>query len=172
MSHNQLDLALGINADEPEYICYLAMHTEKNKMYIGITSRDFDTRIAEHLSHAKNGSDNTYFHQEIRREGSEKFEWMILAKGLKDIIKMLEKTLIANLATLKPDGYNSVNESDHLINATKEELEFFESMNSRIQVMRDCYDLNEILDKTKDNPHLSSAAKEKIKELIICLDNK
>ena len=83
MSDEQLDLGLNVEKVEPEHICYMAtLHIKKEKRYIGITERDFNLRKSEHLSHAKNGTDNTYFHHSLRRQGADNFKWDILARGM------------------------------------------------------------------------------------------
>ena len=171
MSDEQLDLGLNVDKVEPEYICYMATHIKKEKRYIGITERDFNLRKSEHLSHAKNGTDNTYFHQALRRQGADNFKWDILAKGIEPVIRLLEKTLILKLDTMKPKGYNSINEAYESSNASDEEVSMFADMNKWVEEIETIYNLQDMLNGTKDNRLLPTEIQDKIKDLIKSLND-
>ena len=90
---------------------------------------------------------NTYFHQQLRRIGFDKFDWYILARGHKECMHLLEKVCIKNLNTLKPDGYNSMNEG-YDTTADEDELKFIEQMRESIgNWSNDYYDLYDLLKK-------------------------
>ena len=66
------------------YIIYKVTNIINNKCYIGLTSRDFETRRYEHIY--ESNSDSVFkFHQALRKYSTDNFTWEILENGLESI---------------------------------------------------------------------------------------
>ncbi len=170
MSDDQLNLDLSIPASNNLYICYSATHTESKRRYIGITKRSLQDRQAEHENHAKIGTDNNFFHQQLRRLGLQNFKWEILAYGNEKIIRILEKTLINRFGTLSNDigggGFNSNNEADDLY-ITPNELNSFEYQHrSSVKKLEKIYELQDILSEFSGSSEFAQESKKKFEELL------
>lgn len=87
-----------------KWIIYSMLSKTSNKQYIGITSRDINTRLTEHRCYAKNNS-NHHFHRAIRLYGSIDFSLKILEESKDEEAYDLEKFYINKHNTFK-DGYN------------------------------------------------------------------
>jgi group I intron endonuclease len=66
------------------YTIYKVTNTTNNKCYIGLTSRDFETRRYEHIYESK-GDSVFKFHQALRKYSYDNFTWEILESGLESI---------------------------------------------------------------------------------------
>ena len=85
-----------------EIIIYKARNKHNNKCYIGQTSRNLDTRIAEHTT-----SQKTIFHKALAKYGSESFEWSVLeSHSNRDEANKREIELIEEYQSYT-NGYNS-----------------------------------------------------------------
>lgn len=63
------------------YTIYKVTNITNNKCYIGLTSRDFETRRYEHIYESK--SESVFkFHQALRKYSYDNFRWEILESGL------------------------------------------------------------------------------------------
>lgn len=58
-------------------IIYKATNRVNGKVYIGYTTRDFETRVNEHKKEAQNGN-QYHFYRAIRSYGWDSFEWKII----------------------------------------------------------------------------------------------
>jgi len=87
---------------------YQITNTVTNKSYIGKTSQKPRYRYRSHMTAAKNGRYNQYFHNSIRKYGEECFVLKTL-EIFKNESKCYEreKYWIEKKNTLSPDGYNS-----------------------------------------------------------------
>lgn len=66
------------------YTIYKVTNITNNKCYIGLTSRDFETRRYEHIYESK--SESVFkFHQALRKYSYDNFRWEILESGLESI---------------------------------------------------------------------------------------
>ena len=152
-------------------ICYSAKHNDSGKQYIGVTSRDLDTRKAEHESHSAN-SNRTNFHSALLKYGKENFTWKVEAEGNEEVIKKLERMLIADRQTLVPRGFNSTNEaSGHFLPPTNDELHFFEEMDRNVAEIEMVYDLLDVLRDSMNNRRFTQKTKDLIKPLISNLED-
>ena len=87
-------------------IVYKATNLINGKFYIGQTVLTLNRRIANHVSHSMNCSDNIYFHKAIRKYGAENFVWEVLAKcNTCDELNDMEKRFIREHGAFKV-GYN------------------------------------------------------------------
>ena len=151
--------------------CYSATHNNSGKQYIGITSRNLQTRRAEHESHSAEGSP-TEFHSALQKYGKENFTWKVEAKGDKKVIQLLERVLIGEWRTLVPRGFNSTNEaSDFELPPTNDELRMFEELDMNVAEMEMVYDLLNILRDSVKNRRFTQKTKDLIKPLIRHLED-
>ncbi len=74
------------------------------KSYIGVTTRDFETRKTEHLCHGK--SRNNKFHNAIKKYGPESILWEILIEVEESDLSTQEIKFIQQYDAYK-NGYNS-----------------------------------------------------------------
>lgn len=63
------------------YKIYKCINIINGKIYIGFTNKQFNTRITEHHSSSKAGSDHL-LHKAIRKYGKENFEWEVIYESL------------------------------------------------------------------------------------------
>ena len=153
-------------------ICYSATHNASGKQYIGITTRDLAARKAEHETHSAQGG-QTMFHTALLRYGKENFSWKVEAEGEDEVIKKLERMLIADRRTLVPRGFNSTNEAyGHYLPPTKDELSFYEDMDTRVAEIHMVYDLLDFLREATKNPRFTQETKDLIAALISHLEGK
>lgn len=88
-----------------------------NKSYIGITLRDINIRLSEHLkANCKN-----HFHRAIKKYGKDNFklEVLVIANNWEYLCD-LEKKSIKLFNTKSPDGYNSTGGGDGVIELDEE----------------------------------------------------
>jgi len=87
---------------------YKATCQLNNKSYIGLESGRRWNRRTVHLHKAKNNSDNSYFHNAIRKYGESSFKWIILADdiGNRRELETTEIYYIAKFNTFGAGGYN------------------------------------------------------------------
>lgn len=88
-------------------IIYKATNKDNGKSYIGQTIKTMPSRKADHLSNARCGYYNSYFHKGIRKYGEDSFSWEVICecysrKELDDA----EMYYIKEYNTLAPNGYN------------------------------------------------------------------
>ena len=88
-------------------ICYVAMHAESGKVYVGITKRTLEIRKSEHERKAKRGSKKSRLYDAIRQFGADAFHWEIMAEGREEVIKFLERQLIGEWETNRHEGFNT-----------------------------------------------------------------
>ena len=149
-------------------ICYSVTHIQSGKRYIGISDRVLNIRKAEHESHAASASDNTLFHSALRKYGKDNFTWKVLAEGDGEVMKILERVLVGQWGTYAPNGFNSTNiASEFELPLEDDELDFFEEMDNREAKMDVLTDLNDILNKAKQNKYTQDTI-----ELIETLKNR
>lgn len=87
-------------------IVYKSTNNINNKSYIGQTVCKFGVRKLQHINDSKAGRDNTYFHNAIRKYGSDNFEWEILGYCYsKKELDSREKWFIKKYKTFQ-NGYN------------------------------------------------------------------
>ena len=67
---------------------------------------------------------------------------------------------------MKPKGYNSINEAYEPSTASDEEVSMFADMNKFTEEIETIYNLQDMLNGTKDNPRLPTEIQDKIKDLI------
>lgn len=88
-------------------LIYKATNKLNKKSYIGKTERALNTRISEHIRDSKKENITSYFHRALKKYGIDNFEFTILAETNNEAdLNNLEIEYIANLNTLKPNGYN------------------------------------------------------------------
>ena len=86
-------------------IVYLITNTVNGKQYVGFTKRTRERRLVEHMFASGKGSPWP-LHAAIRKYGPAAFTIRTLGSGnIADMLE-LERTKIAELITLAPDGYN------------------------------------------------------------------
>jgi hypothetical protein len=72
---------------------------------------------------------------------------------------------------MKPKGYNSINEAYESSNASDEEVSMFADMNKWVEEIETIYNLQDMLNGTKDNRLLPTEIQDKIKDLIKSLND-
>ena len=70
--------------ENKSYLIYKVTNKTNSKSYIGLTSRDFDTRRYEHIQESKNNS-VFKFHQALRKYSDDGFTWEIIESDLESI---------------------------------------------------------------------------------------
>ena len=86
-------------------ICYLATHDD-GRCYVGISKRTIDQRKSDHKDRANAGSEFR-FHEAIRKYGIGTFSWKVIAEGSEVAMRALERLLIYEWETDKPEkGFN------------------------------------------------------------------
>lgn len=87
---------------------YLIRHRASGRGYVGVSRTTLDLRWDAHCRQARMGSTKR-FHLAIRRHGEDAFTREILRDGIKDdaLLADIERSLIAELGTLWPRGFNA-----------------------------------------------------------------
>lgn len=80
--------------DLEDGICYIAVHKESHKIYIGSTKRGLGARIKQHLSTARSKK-GTHFHKLLGKYGKEAFDFKIISRGKMKDMRKLEDSIIA-----------------------------------------------------------------------------
>lgn len=88
-------------------ICYVAIHKDSGRRYVGITKRGLKTRRSQHERDAMNKRSDVFFHDALREYGKDAFAWKVVAEGEDEVIKLLETALIAAWGTARLGGFNS-----------------------------------------------------------------
>jgi group I intron endonuclease len=87
-------------------IIYKAVNKVNGKLYVGISSREPNRRISEHLYRANKGSKYP-FHNAIRKYGIHSFEWFIVdVTEYREILLEKERYWVKILNSKVPNGYN------------------------------------------------------------------
>ncbi len=96
-------------------IIYKATNKFNGKIYIGITTRNLDERISDHIYRSSVGS-KYLFHKALRKYGIQSFSIHIIdtAKTKETLIKK-EISWINRLNTKAPSGYNLTNGGDGIV---------------------------------------------------------
>lgn len=89
-------------------IIYKATNIKNGKVYIGQTTRDFESYIKEHISKALRAESSTrYFHRAIRKHGPSSFIWEIIHKcETTDELNEAEERYISEYKSWGRGGYN------------------------------------------------------------------
>lgn len=88
-------------------LIYKVTNKVNGKIYVGQTVKDLDRRKAVHLCNAKVGRHGNYFHNAVRKYGSENFDWEILEEcNTIGELNEREEYWIKELKTISPNGYN------------------------------------------------------------------
>lgn len=85
---------------------YKITNTVTNKMYIGQTCKDINTRWRNHISSIKNERGCPALRDAIKKHGFDKFEFKLLLICFDDCIYDIERYYIAKFNTRVPNGYN------------------------------------------------------------------
>jgi len=92
---------------EYDYLIYRAVNKINEKVYIGQTITGLTNRRLSHINDSIAKRDNIYFHNAIRKYGSENFEWEILEYCCsKEELDEMEFHYIKQYNSKFPDGYN------------------------------------------------------------------
>lgn len=88
-------------------LVYKVVNKINNKCYIGQTTQSLKRRMYNHKYDALNNTDNSYFHNAIRKYGWESFKWIQIYKcnSLDDLFEK-EQYFINKFNSLTPTGYN------------------------------------------------------------------
>ena len=126
-------------------ICYVAIHKDSGRRYVGITKRGLKTRRSQHERDATNKRSDVLFHDALREYGEDAFTWKVVAEGEDEVIKLLETALIAAWGTARLGGFNS---TGLYAEAPIRDLgyeKFAEEMDARVREMDMLNDLNSII---------------------------
>ena len=82
---------------------YKIINKKDNKIYIGQTIRDINTRWKEHL---KKGSNCRYLSAAIKKYGIDNFEFKLICISFDDKLDNIEIEYIKKYNSLVPNGYN------------------------------------------------------------------
>ena len=105
-------------------ICYVAIHNDSGRRYVGITKGALSARKSSHISHAKKRSYESRFQDAIREYGEDAFSWGLLAEGPKRIIRLLEGILIYEWQTYDTAfGFNTQGGDEYHIRYLANKLE-------------------------------------------------
>lgn len=87
--------------------CYLITNKVNDKKYVGITSKDKESRFKKHVKDACSKKHNMAIHKAIRKYGADNFELSVLdtAETWEDLCD-LEKHCIIQYNSKTPNGYN------------------------------------------------------------------
>lgn len=92
-------------SDRPGII-YIAVNRVNGKAYVGQTTRTIAHRFKSHMQASRRGSHH-YFHRAIQKYGIESFEVAVLGEcENKADLNALERSWIARLGCITPNGYN------------------------------------------------------------------
>ncbi len=94
-------------AERRKMICYVAVHNDSGKRYVGITKRSLKARRSQHERDAMSNRGRVFFHHALREYGKDAFTWKVVAEGEDEVIKLLETALIAAWGTAYLGGFNS-----------------------------------------------------------------
>lgn len=87
-------------------IIYMATNKVNGKSYVGQTINSLEQRKREHIRHAMNNKDNSYFHNALRKHDAYSFEWGVLDEcSTLERLNMLEVFYIGFYDTFG-NGYN------------------------------------------------------------------
>ena len=88
-------------------LIYTCTNTINNKVYVGKTIRSLKHRINQHVASVNRGS-STYFHNALRKYGSNKFSWDVIDGAIsKEVLIEKEIHWISKLKSSKKSfGYN------------------------------------------------------------------
>lgn len=84
---------------------YIITNTENDKVYIGQTARDIESRFHEHKWEARNLRHNSHLHKAMAKYGIDKFSIKILEEPLIEQLDEREKYWIKEYNSVK-NGYN------------------------------------------------------------------
>lgn len=129
-------------------ICYVAMHAESRRVYVGITKRTLEIRKSEHERKAKRGSKKSRLYDAIRQFGTDAFHWEIVAEGREEVIKFLERQLIGEWETNRYDGFNTQGPD---FPPLKDVGELFPGHDREISILDMLNDLNSIVSYCENN---------------------
>jgi len=91
---------------------YLVTNRINGRQYVGKTRNSLSIRRCSHEKSAKNGI-GSYFHNAIRRYGSDVFDWeVLLEESTNRLLSRWERYYIKQLRTKAPDGYNLTDGGD------------------------------------------------------------
>lgn len=167
--HNigEAQLGLPLPLAEDDAICYIATHKKSGMRYVGMSGRSLHARRLEHESHSASGTfDNSRFHLALQKYGKDSFAWEQVAQGKKEAMQILERTLISQLHSYHPNGFNSINAATEPECYDADTLRFFESMDTMVDDLYTGHDLMDALLKAMNDPHFTDETKEMMSPLI------
>jgi group I intron endonuclease len=138
------------------YIIYKVTNITNNKCYIGLTSRDFETRRYEHI-YESNSNSVFKFHQALRKYSNYNFTWEILESGLESIKIANEREIYyVTYFDSYRNGYNMTKGGGY-------RAEFNHSDESKLK-MRNSHLGKKLSDETKEKMSKTHSGKPKTKE--------
>lgn len=97
------------------YKIYCATNKNNGMKYIGVTGQPLNDRINEHLYEARTNT-GKYFQRALNKYGFDMFQWEIVGETeVKGLAFEMEKRLIKELNTKRPNGYNLTDGGEGLI---------------------------------------------------------
>lgn len=97
-----------MDTSHPRFSIYVIHNSlDKNKKYVGQTSRTISARFSGHRQAAKSGKSNSIIHRAMRKYGAHNFRIEVIFTALsRDDACWAEKKFIEEMGSVVPGGYN------------------------------------------------------------------